>query len=75
MIELGIHHSELDIPWDQPVDESLWDTIVEYCSNDVVATQAVFEARAEDWNARLILSQLSGLTPNHSTQHCEDHIR
>lgn len=68
MIELGIHHSELDIPWDQPVDESLWDTIVEYCSNDVVATQAVFEARAEDWNARLILSQLSGLTPNHSTQ-------
>ena len=24
MIELGIHHMELDLPWDQPVDEGLW---------------------------------------------------
>ena len=67
-IELGIHHMELDIPWDDPVDESLWPKIVEYCGNDVVATEKVFENRKQDFVARQILAELSGLSVNHTTQ-------
>jgi DNA polymerase elongation subunit (family B) len=67
-IELGIHHMELDIPWDEPVDESLWQKVVDYCANDVVATEAVFENRMQDFIARQILSELSGLSVNHTTQ-------
>ena len=33
-IELGIHHQELGIPWDQPVPEELWPKVAEYCDND-----------------------------------------
>jgi DNA polymerase elongation subunit (family B) len=67
-IELGIHHMELDLPWDEPVDESHWERVVAYCVNDVVATQAVFESRKQDFVAREILAELSGLTVNHTTQ-------
>jgi energy-coupling factor transporter ATP-binding protein EcfA2 len=67
-IELGIHHLELDIPWDQPVPEDMWDKVVEYCVNDVVATEAVFEARKQDFVARQILADLSGLSVNDTTQ-------
>ena len=59
---------ELDIPWDQPVDEKDWDRVVEYCVNDVRATEAVFEDRKQDFVARQILAELSGLTVNDTTQ-------
>lgn len=68
-IDLGIHHQELDLPWDQPVPEELWDKVAEYCDNDVVATEAVFNDRQADWTARQILSKLSGLCENETTQH------
>lgn len=68
MIELGIHHMELDLPWDQPVPEEQWHRVTEYCANDVVAAQAVFEAREQDFIARQILADLSGLSVNHTTQ-------
>ena len=29
-IELGIHHQELGLPWDQPVPEELWTKVAEY---------------------------------------------
>lgn len=67
-IELGIHHQELGLPWDQPVDESLWEKVAEYCINDVVATEAVWNACQSDWTARKILSDISGLTPNDTTR-------
>jgi hypothetical protein len=67
-IELGIFHVELDLPWDQPVPEGLWDKVVEYCVNDVISTEAVFNDRRQDFVARQILSELSGLTTNHTTQ-------
>jgi hypothetical protein len=67
-IELGIHHMELELPWDQPVDKKDWDRVAEYCANDVVATEAVFKARAQDFVARQILAELSGLTVNDTTQ-------
>ena len=68
MIELGISHMELDIPWDQPVSEDLWGKVEAYCVNDVLGTEHVFNSRVQDFNARTILSELSGLTVNHTTQ-------
>ena len=67
-IELGLHHMEMDIPWDQPVPEDRWDDVVRYCENDVRATEAVFESRKGDFTARQILAELSGLSENHTTQ-------
>lgn len=67
-IDLGVHHMELDLPWDEPVDEKDWPRVVEYCVNDVRATEAVLEDRWEDFIARQILAELSGLEVNDSTQ-------
>lgn len=67
-LELKIFHMELDIPWDQPVDEGLWDKVVEYCVNDVISTEEVFNARKQDFVARQILADLSGLPVNNTTQ-------
>lgn len=66
-IELGIHHQELGLPWDKPVPEELWMKVADYCINDVVATEAVFDHLAADWIARQILAELSGLTVNDTT--------
>lgn len=68
MIELKIHHMELDLPWDEPVDEGMWSKVEEYCVNDVMATEAVHNARKQDFVARRILAELSGLSVNHTTQ-------
>lgn len=67
-IELGIHHQELGLPWDEPVPEEMWQTVADYCINDVVATEAVFEARKQDFIAREVLADISGLTVNDTTQ-------
>jgi len=67
-IELGLHHMELDMPWDEPVPEEFWPKVVEYCVNDVIATEATFDARRQDFVARQILAELSGLTVNDTTQ-------
>jgi energy-coupling factor transporter ATP-binding protein EcfA2 len=67
-IDLGVHHMELDLPWDESVDEKDWPRVVEYCVNDVRATEAVLEDRWEDFIARQILAELSGLEVNDSTQ-------
>lgn len=58
-IELGIHHQELGLPWDQPVPEDKWDEVAEYCDNDVIATEAVWNATQGDWTARKILADIS----------------
>jgi hypothetical protein len=67
-IDLGIHHMELDLPWDQPVEPGMWSKVEDYCVNDVIATEAVFEDRKQDFVARQILAELSGLSVNHTTQ-------
>ncbi len=68
MIDLKIFHVEMDLPWDQPVPEDKWKMVEEYCVNDVIATEAVFESRKQDFVARQILASLSGLSVNHTTQ-------
>lgn len=66
-IELGIHHQELGLPWDQPVPEELWTKVAEYCDNDVIATEALFNHLQADWTAREILADLAGMTVNDTT--------
>lgn len=66
-IELGIHHQELGLPWDQPVPEELWTKVAEYCNNDVIATEAVFNNRQADFTARQILADVAGMTVNDTT--------
>jgi hypothetical protein len=67
MIQLGLHHMEMEIPWDQPVPKEKWPLVVEYCKNDVIGTEAVFNDRKEDFVAREILASLSGLQVNDTT--------
>jgi hypothetical protein len=66
-IELGIHHQELGLPWDKPVPEELWPKVAEYCDNDVIATEKVFEHLKGDWTARQILADLANATVNDTT--------
>lgn len=66
-IELGIHHKELGLPWDQPVPEERWEEVAEYCDCDVLATEAVFYHLAGDWTARQILAELAGMSVNDTT--------
>ena len=66
-IELGIHHQELGLPWDQPVPEDRWIEVAEYCNSDVLATEAVFNHLKGDWTARQILADLAGGNVNDTT--------
>ena len=66
-IELDIHHQELGLPWDEPVPEDQWALVADYCVNDVIATEAVWNARQQDFIAREILADISGLSINDTT--------
>lgn len=67
-IELGLTHHENQLDWDQPVPEERWQEVVDYCANDVRGTKGVHIARRQDYVARQILSKLSGLSMNSTTQ-------
>lgn len=58
-IALGEPHQELPIKWDQEVPEDMFDTVAKYCCNDVRATEAVWIARQEDYQARLLLAKFA----------------
>ncbi len=66
-IEMGIHHKELGLPWDQPVPEEQWTEVAEYCDNDVIATEAAWNYLSGDWLARQILADLADMTVNDTT--------
>ena len=66
-IELGIHHQELGLPWDQPVPEEMWERVAKYCDYDVLATEAVFEARQADFIAREVLADVADMSVNDTT--------
>ena len=63
----GIKHHELGLPWDQPVPESRWQEVAEYCDDDVIATEAGFYYLKSDWTARQILADLAGMSVNDTT--------
>lgn len=66
-VQLGIHHQELGLPWDSPVPEEMWEKVAEYCDNDVIATEKVFNHLQADFTARKILADLAGMTVNDTT--------
>lgn len=66
-IELGIHHHEIAFPWDEPVDPSGWNKVIEYCKYDVSATEAVWNHTKGDFTARKILAALAEGTVNDTT--------
>lgn len=66
-IKLGLHHQELGLPWDEPVPEDMWFKVAEYCDNDVISTEALFNHLSADWTARQILADLAGMSVNTST--------
>lgn len=73
-IELGIHHQEFGLPWDEPVSPERFIEVAEYCANDVIATEAVFDHLQGDWTARQILADLAGMTVNDSTNTLTTHL-
>lgn len=73
-IQLGIHHQELNLPWDQAVPKEKFQKVADYCSNDVIATEAVWDANQEDWLAREILAEWAELTTNDTTNACTTRI-
>ena len=66
-IELGMFHDELGIDWDSEVDINSIDRVVDYCGNDVVASEVVFNYRQSDFLARKILADLANGVPNETT--------
>lgn len=66
-IELNMSHKEMDLDWNSEVSEEDIPRIIEYCCNDVEATQAVFEATQADFKAREILADWAGMNVNTPT--------
>lgn len=66
-IELGMHHQELGLRWDQPVPDDMWDLVAEYCLNDVEATEALWLHLQPDFLAREILADLADGSINDTT--------
>lgn len=66
-VEMGITHKELGLPWDQPVPEERWQEVAEYCDNDVIATEALFDHISADFLARQILADIAGGSVNDTT--------
>ena len=52
---MPIRHHELGLKWDEPVPEDLWETVADYCKDDVYATEAVWNKTQADFTAREIL--------------------
>ena len=73
-IELGIHHKELGLPWDEPVPEDRWEEVAAYCDNDVIATEKIWDHLEADWEARQILASIAGLPVNSSTNNLTTRI-
>ena len=73
-IELGIHHKELGLPWDEPVPEDRWEEVAAYCDNDVIATEKVWDHLEADWEARQILASIASLPVNSSTNNLTTRI-
>lgn len=66
-IELRMNHKEMDLDWNKEVSDADIPRIIEYCCNDVEATEAVFDATQEDFLAREILAEITGMNVNTPT--------
>lgn len=66
-IALGLKHHELGLAWDKPVPKELWPKVAEYCDDDVLATEAVFDHLKADFTARKILADVAKGIVNDTT--------
>lgn len=66
-VELGLEHVEYTGDWDAPIEESEIPKMVRYCKNDVIAEMHVFKHTYADYEARCMISEISGLDVNKST--------
>lgn len=67
-VDLGIHHQELPVDWNKPIPEDRIEEVTSYCKNDVYATEMTFHSLIDDYNARCIIAELAGMTPNDTTR-------
>lgn len=67
--ESGVPHKELGLDWNEPVPKELWNTVADYCCNDVLATEAVYNCKQikGDYVAREILADITGMRVNDTT--------
>lgn len=67
--ESGVPHKELGMDWDEPVPKEMWETVADYCCNDVRATEAVYNCKQirGDYVAREILADITGMKINDTT--------
>ena len=65
--QLDIDHQEMNVDWSKDIPEERWDEVLNYCANDVMATEATFYFLKGDWKARQILADIAGMTPNDTT--------
>ena len=66
-IQLGLDHVEWDRPWYEPIPDDRLVDWANYCTNDVVSTEKVFDHLTDDFEAREILAKLAGGTVNDTT--------
>ena len=66
-IKLHLDHVEWDRPWYEPIPDDRLVDWVNYCSNDVLSTEVVFDYLKDDYEAREILSKFAGGTVNDTT--------
>lgn len=68
--KLKLHHQEMSFRWDKSVPKDKWPTVMEYCKNDVLATEAVWNYLQPDFLAKEILADLSDLSVIDTTNQC-----
>lgn len=66
-IQLGLDHVEWDRPWYEPIPDDRLIDWANYCTNDVVSTEKVFDHLMDDFEAREILARLAGGSTNDTT--------
>lgn len=67
-VKYGLRHVESNHPWNEPVPPEKWVEITDYCANDVVTLRDIMKKHEQDFMARQILADLSGLTVNDPTR-------
>lgn len=66
-IKFGAKHLEWKYAWNVPVPKDKLQQWAEYCDNDVISAEMLFDYLQPDFEAREILSIMSGLTVNDTT--------
>lgn len=66
-IKFGARHLEWKYAWNVPVPKDKLQQWAEYCDNDVISAEMLFDYLQPDFEAREILAAMSGLTVNDTT--------